>query len=78
MQSKPREQRLLVDNGMMGMTKRGFVWLAPVTLGLPLAADGGPPLAHDPDPVGGEPLPEGSALRAKRTHRRGAAAATAM
>ena len=60
------------------MTKRGLVWLALVTLGLPLAADGGPLPAHDPDPVGCEPLPNGSASRAKRTHRRGAAAATAM
>jgi hypothetical protein len=55
--------------------KRGLVWLALVTLELPLAADGGPPPV--PDPVGREPLPKGSALRARRTHRRGATAATA-
>ena len=75
MQSKPREQRLLEGNGRKGMTKRGLVWLALGTLGLPLATDGGP--LPVPDPVGRKPPPNGSALRARRTHRRGAAAATA-
>ena len=60
------------------MTKRGLVWLALVTLGCRLP----PTAAHYPltipDPVGCEPLPKGNASRAKRTHRRGAAAATAM